>query len=245
MASAEFTCARFNTRLAQLTDPRHGLVLATGVPNAYELAARPKPPSRSQLRPLVIISGPSRAGKDSLVGSLLKRGTYHQVKTATSRQRRNNVEAPDAMVWMRQRRPGEAPDAYRAALVREYGLVEHDDHHGDIYGLPRRNLAVAIGRIPLLNIDTRGIRTLRSALRSTHRITAIMICPDSAGSLVKRMNELGTRASARLGVAQQYLHEAPGLVDYVLLNRQRSNPRRAIAEARSSVESILQRENVL
>ena len=94
---------------------------------------------------LVIISGPSGVGKDTIIDALRDRPRepdYHYVVTCTTR-------AP---------RPGEVPGVSYQFLtraqfrdLREAGeLLEANEVHGNWYGTPRREVAAAlVGRGPL------------------------------------------------------------------------------------------------
>jgi guanylate kinase len=212
-----YSTETLNFQIAQLTNPEHGLVDPADESDFYRLRA-PIENDSSLGDKLVVITGPSRAGKDTIVDALVDLGGYARVRTATTRPRREN-ETPDAFTWMRERFPHETFEEYTNALVREYGLVEHDPHHDDVYGLPRVNLDEAgQDKIPLLNVDTRGIRTLRQKLVGERAITSILICPENAEILEARMGQLDHKSSARLETAQQYLREAPGCVDYIYHN---------------------------
>ena len=234
-----FSPDRLNHHIAQLTNPDYGLVDPTSEPNIYRLKPPITPESTADGK-LLVITGPSRAGKDSIIDALIAEGHYSHVKTATTRSRRED-ERPDAYTWMRQRLQHETLQEYAEALGREYDLVESDVHHDDVYGLPGANLAEAsVDKMALLNTDTRGIRTLRSRLLSEYALTSVLVCPDSAEELEKRMGQLNHKSLARLAMAQAYLEEAPGCVDYVYHNQTSDDVLRSVAEAARQIHHLIQ-----
>jgi guanylate kinase len=231
----------FDQQIHTLTRPEYGLVLPTEEPDVYRLPSAPRP-DHSAPSKLAVITGPSRAGKDSVISALLDSARYKHVKTATTRAPRQS-ESPDAYTWMRQKREGESDEEYLEALIEEYGLVEHDVHHGDVYGLPEANIsAPGSEELPLLNTDTRGIRTLQKRLDGEFAVTSVLVCPDSAIELQRRVGELNQSALGRLATAQAYLEEAPTCVNYVLHNKTSDTPEKAIRAVAAQVDRILRRE---
>jgi len=218
--------------LQTLTDPDLGVVQPTGIDNLYRLSAQPV--SNGESRPLLVITGPSQSGKDSVVHALVSGGNYSRLRTAVTRERRD-WEAPDAMVWMRQKGPDESFEDYVPALVNEYGLVEHDVHNGHVYGVPSSSFdEILEGVTPILNVDVRGIRSLRGKL--PFRLIGIMICPESAASLEQRIRRLGTDVVGRLAAAQSYLQEANGIIDYMFVNADSDDPASAVERASRAVQ---------
>lgn len=241
--SQPFNPAVFDERLRALTDPSFGVVAAVGATGIFQLVERPA--GTEGHSPLVVITGPSGSGKDSVVETLTTQPGYSRVRTAVTRPRRDH-EAPDAMVWMRAQAPGETPSEHLASLIAQHGLIEYDRHNEHVYGLPRQSLSEIVpGTVPILNTDTRGIATLREKLRDTHRIIGIMLCPESVDTLVNRISARGTNVAARLEAAQAYLGEAPGVIDYFVVSPHQRNARKAILEAARKVEHILGIEGVL
>ena len=107
---------------------------------------------------LVIISGPSGVGKDTIIDALRDRPRepdYHYVVTCTTR-------AP---------RPGEVPGVSYQFLtraqfrdLREAGeLLEANEVHGNWYGTPRREVAAALakGHDVILKIDVQGAMVVK------------------------------------------------------------------------------------
>ena len=109
---------------------------------------------------LVIISGPSGGGKDTIIEALQRRShrpPYHYVVTCTTRARR----------------PGEIDgvsynflSAAQFMALRDAGdLLEANEVHGHWYGTPRSAVrqALARGQHAILKIDVQGARVVRTS----------------------------------------------------------------------------------
>jgi guanylate kinase len=237
--SASYTPERFDAQLALLTDPSHGVVSSTPIEGLYGIDQNLQA-SESAGRDVVVITGPSGAGKDSIIDEMLSGDDrFVRAKTATTRPRRD-TEAPDFMTWMRGKHIGEDDDEYVASLVAEYGLAEASIHHGDVYGLPRKNLdSIPNDRIPVLNTDTEGIASLQASLAGEYSLTSIMICPDTAQSLETRLLRAGRHSMGRLTTALRYIGAAVDTTNYILVNHESDSPAAATAESALRVRRLL------
>jgi guanylate kinase len=141
---------------------------------------------------LVIISGPSGVGKDTIISELKQRNTdarRHYVVTCTTRPRRpNEVDGVD----------------YRFLTVEEFEslrlrgeLLEANEVHGNWYGTPRDQVlrALADGRDAVLKIDVQGARSVRRAVRDAF---LIFVVPPSLEALAKRLEGRSTETPDQL-----------------------------------------------
>lgn len=221
--------------IARLTDPSIGIVHRTEVEDLFSL----RQPDAKFVSPdsnnLLIVTGPSGAGKDTYVGEIKAAyPAFTHVRTATSRARRES-EPEDSYTWMRPRGEDEDIDDYAQELIGAYDLIEHDFHHGHLYGLPRNNLAEAAeSGIPIINTDTRGIRTLNSHLACTN-VVSVLVCPENTSALVNNMGDSRDNIIGRLTTAQAYLTEAVDVVDYVALNRSSDDFRQQIRKMAAKI----------
>jgi guanylate kinase len=146
---------------------------------------------------LVIISGPSGVGKDTIIESLRgrpKTRDAHYVVTCTTR-------AP---------RPGEVDGvSYQFvgrdefAAMRDKGeLLEANDVHGNWYGTPRRQVAdaLAAGRDVILKIDVQGAQVVKESVPAA---ILIFVVPPSLEDLFQRLRSRATESVDELEVRQR------------------------------------------
>jgi guanylate kinase len=162
---------------------------------------------------LVVISGPSGVGKDSLVERMKARGAqFHFVVTATSR-------AP---------RPGEAEgvdyffvtsEAFRA-MVEEDELLEYAMVYGQYKGIPKEQVRAALrsGRDVLMRIDVQGAATIRALIPEA---ILVFLSAASEAELIERLRQRNTESEEqlqqRIEMARQEMACLPKF-DYLVIN---------------------------
>ncbi len=141
---------------------------------------------------LVIISGPSGVGKDTIISELKQRnpGAHrHYVVTCTTRPRRpNEVDGVDYHFL--------TAEAFES--LRERGeLLEANEVHGNWYGTPRDQVARALadGRDAVLKIDVQGARAVRRAVDDA---LLIFVVPPSLEALAERLEGRSTETREQL-----------------------------------------------
>jgi guanylate kinase len=166
---------------------------------------------------LVIISGPSGVGKDTIISAMQARGhqpDYHYVVTCTTR-------AP---------RPGEVDGvSYNFLSVAEFlamrdagELLEANEVHGNWYGTPRSGVrdALAKGRHAILKIDVQGAEVVK---REAPGALLIFVLPPSMETLVEHLKARRTESAEQLELRQR--NAAMELArkddyDYVVVNEE-------------------------
>jgi guanylate kinase len=146
---------------------------------------------------LVIISGPSGVGKDTIIDALRRRPRdpdYHYVVTCTTR-------AP---------RPGEVDgisyhfvDRPTFLTLRDSGgLLEANEVHGHWYGTPRSEVSDALvsGRDVILKIDVQGAQQVKERVEEA---LLIFIVPPSMETLFARLRARATETADELEVRQR------------------------------------------
>lgn len=130
--------------------------------------------------PILLLTGFSGSGKDTVLKSFLGDGSLRHIVTAVNRERAEG-EPENAYVWMRKQEEGEDFGEYYDSLVEEYGLIEHDAHYGNVYGLPKSSLSVDLGgSVPVVRTDIKGVITLRGILPSMgYSPVSLAIMPES------------------------------------------------------------------
>jgi guanylate kinase len=146
---------------------------------------------------LVIISGPSGVGKDTIIEALQKRDhrpLYHYVVTCTTRCRR----------------PGEIDGvSYNFVSVAEFmalrdagELLEANEVHDNWYGTPRAGVRAALagGQHAILKIDVQGARVVKSCVPEA---LLIFVVPPSLDTLVEHLKARRTETAEQLELRQR------------------------------------------
>lgn len=141
---------------------------------------------------LVIISGPSGVGKDTIIEAmqaLHPRSDRRYVVTCTTRARR--PREIDGVHYLFSTR------SEFEALRASGGLLEWADVHGKLYGTPRDQVEEALraGRDAILKIDVQGARTVRSVVPDA---LMIFVVPPSIAALEERLLARSTETPEQL-----------------------------------------------
>jgi len=177
------------------------------------------------LRPKVLLlTGISGSGKDTVLDFLLKSKDAYHVTTATSRKRRIESDEPEcAYVWMRERRSDESEGEYFDALRKEYQLIESDFHYGNLYGLPLSSLSIKDSGVPVIRTDINGTITLTRILYDLgFQPVSVGVFPDSwvqvYDSILKRGGEDEYKAKKRLAEDFNNIELYVGNINFFLHN---------------------------
>ncbi len=146
---------------------------------------------------LVIISGPSGVGKDTIIDALRDRPRtpdYHYVVTCTTRHPR----------------PGEVDgvsyrfvDRAQFDALRESGeLLESAEVHENWYGTPRHEVSDALseGHDVILKIDVQGAHVVKQRVPGA---LLIFIVPPSLEALFQRLRSRATETADELEIRQR------------------------------------------
>jgi guanylate kinase len=163
---------------------------------------------------LIVISGPSGAGKDTVMQRMKERGLpFHFVVTATTRpQRANEVNGRDYFFVSKEE---------FARMIDEDELIEHAIVYGDYKGIPKQQVreALASGKDVVMRIDVQGAEAVR---KLAPEALMIFITPESEAELVHRLETRRTETSdslaIRIATARKELKRVEAF-DYVIVNR--------------------------
>jgi guanylate kinase len=167
------------------------------------------------IRPLLIIlSGPSGAGKDAVL-SRMKETRYplHYVVTLTTRprrpQERDNVD-------------------YHFIAQEEFLRLQQNDEllesatvYGNWYGVPKKDVLEAMnaGKDVLVKVDVQGAETIKKIVPQA---VAIFLSPPSMEDLLARLRLRSTESSlevdVRIKAAEDEFSRLPSF-DYLVVNR--------------------------
>ena len=162
---------------------------------------------------MIVISGPSAAGKDTVVQRMQKRGLeFHFVVTATTRARRpSEVHGKD--YWF-------VSQAEFAKMIDQGEFLEHAIVYEEHKGVPKAQVreALASGRDVVMRLDVQGAETVKGLVAEA---LLIFITADSEEELIQRLKERSTetpeKLAVRIATARQELKRVEAF-DYVLVN---------------------------
>jgi guanylate kinase len=162
---------------------------------------------------LIVISGPSGAGKDTVMQRMKERGLpFHFVVTATTRPKRaNEVHGRD--YWFVSKEEF-------ARMINEDELIEHAIVYGDYKGIPKQQVreALASGMDVIMRIDVQGAETVR---RMAPEALMIFLTTNNEDELVHRLETRKTETvdslAIRIATARKELKRLDAF-DYVIVN---------------------------
>jgi guanylate kinase len=164
---------------------------------------------------LIVISGPSGAGKDTVMQRMKERGLpFHFVVTATTRPKRA-AEMDGKDYWF-------VSMEEFARMINQDELLEHAIVYGDYKGIPRREVrdALASGMDVVMRIDVQGAETIRKMAEDT---LMIFITTESEEDLVRRLEKRDTESpeelALRIATARKE-HNRVEAFDYLIVNRE-------------------------
>lgn len=162
---------------------------------------------------LIVISGTSGVGKDSVIKGLKRRNLpLHIVVTATTRAPRKE-EAHGRDYFFYSRREFEE-------RIAKGEFIEHAQVYTDLKGIPRSQIedALASGMDVVARVDVQGAATLRGLYPQA---LMIFIIPRSFDEwyerLMRRNTEAGEDLKVRIETARKEVAQI-GMFDYIVVN---------------------------
>jgi len=182
---------------------------------------------------LIVISGPSGVGKDSVVEHMAARGLpIHFVITATTRPpRQSETHGVDYFFFTK--------DEF-AEMIDQDELLEYAIVYNDFKGIPKSQVreALASGKDVVMRLDVQGAATIKE------------LCPDAllifltteteeelANRLLQRKTEKPEELKLRIATARKELNRVQEF-DYVVVNRDSK-----LDETVDSIEAIIRAEH--
>ena len=174
-------------------------------PNPYHIESNPL---------LVVISGPSGAGKDATLNRMEELGyPFHFVVTATTRPRRpTEVDGVDYHFVSEQE---------FAEMLKKDELLEHAIVYGQHKGIPKKQVREALesGKDVIMRIDVQGAATIR---RLVPEAVFIFVTASSEEELSRRLKRRKTETpeslKRRIVTAWEEMKRLDEF-DYVVVNR--------------------------
>ncbi len=163
---------------------------------------------------LIVISGPSGAGKDSVINQMKERQLpFHFVVTATSRPPRPDEEQGVDYIFVSREE--------FARMIADGEMLEYAYVYNDYKGIPKDQVrqALASGQDVIMRVDVQGAATVR---RLSPGAVLIFLTTQGEDELVRRLRLRKTESSdeldLRIAMARQELRRLEEF-DYVVVNR--------------------------
>ncbi len=181
---------------------------------------------------LIVLSGPSGAGKDALL-TRLRDIDYplEYITTLTTRSKR--AEEKDNIDYHFV-----SPDKFQE-MIENNELLEWANVYGNWYGVPKKPVkkALASGRNTIVKVDTQGAATIKKLLPEA---VFVFLMPPSLEELNMRITQRRTESpfdlARRIRTARQEIAKLP-LFDYVIVSN-----RDEIDQAVAQVKAIISAE---
>ena len=181
---------------------------------------------------LVVLSGPSGAGKDAVLKRMKELGyPFHFVVTVTTRPKRpGEVDGVDYYF---------VSEEEFAQMLARGELLEHAVVYGQHKGIPKRQVreALASGKDVILRIDVQGAATIRKLVPEA---VLIFLTASSEKELLRRLKRRKTETpeelERRIATVREEMKRLPEF-DYVVVNRDG-----ALDEAVKTIAAIITAE---
>ncbi|GAC1405520.1 MAG: guanylate kinase [Ktedonobacteraceae bacterium] len=164
---------------------------------------------------LFVLSAPSGAGKDTVIGKLRERGVnFHVVSSVTTRTPRKGESDGHPYHFVSE-------ETFQR-MVQQNELLEYANVYGNWYGQPLQQIQdnLRMGHDVLLKIDVQGAATVR---RKVAEAIFIFLMPGSTQEQVERLTSRQTETeeeqARRLAAARAELAQSEQF-EYVIVNRQ-------------------------
>lgn len=174
------------------------------------------PYHQTQYPLLIVISGPSGVGKDTIARRLIERrpDSFYFVVTATTRKPRDGeVHGKDYFFL--------TTDEF-ARMIEEDELLEYAMVYNDYKGVPKRQIRDALnsGRDVIMRVDPQGAATIRKLIPSA---VSIFLIAESEEAMVTRLRQRKSETpeglSLRIATARQEMKRMREF-DYCVVNAQ-------------------------
>ena len=163
---------------------------------------------------LIVVSGPSGVGKDTVIDRMKKRGLpFHFVITATSRPRRQNeVEDRDYFFVSREE---------FHQMIENDELFEHALVYGEYKGIPKKQVEAALAseKDVVMRVDVQGAETIR---QQSPEAILIFLATANENELLRRLKARRTESpdklALRIETSREEMKRVAGF-DYYVVNR--------------------------
>lgn len=181
---------------------------------------------------LIVISGPSGVGKDTIARALIDErpdGFYFVVTATTRPPRAGEVNGVDYYFV--------SNDEF-ARMIEENELLEYAVVYNDYKGIPKQHIreALASGRDVIMRVDVQGAATIRKLIPNAIHV---FLTTESEAELVQRLTERKSETSEglslRIAAARQEMKRVQEF-DYWVVNRE-SRQEEAVQQILSIIDA--------
>jgi guanylate kinase len=164
---------------------------------------------------LIVLSGPSGAGKDTVLNRMKELGfPLHYVVTTTTRPRRAG-EKDGVDYYFRS-------EAEFQEMMQQGELLEWAQVYGHWYGVPKQQVKQALEKRKdvIVKVDVQGAATIKNLLPGA---VLIFLAPPSIKEYEERLRQRQTESETELKLRTKKVTEELSslpLFDYVVVNRQ-------------------------
>ena len=179
---------------------------------------------------LIVVSGPSGAGKDTIVNEVIKnnKNTWLSISATSRKPRAGEVEGENYFFLSKEE---------FEEKIKENYFLEYAEYAGNYYGTPKEKIIEKIekGIDVILVIEIQGAKKIKDLVKEA---LFIFIMPPSEKELLKRLKNRKTEQKEkiieRFNIAYKEINEVTKY-NYVVVNDE-------IEEAVSKVEAIIKAE---
>jgi guanylate kinase len=181
-------------------------------------------------KPVFVVTGPSGAGKGTLIQALLERIPELEVAVSATTRLQRRGEENGREYWF-------LSDAEFVRRVHEGDFLEHVTYvSGKRYGTLRSEVDRILdsGRVPMLELETEGALNVKEDVPGAVTIFITAPIPELERRLRERASESEGEIGERIGLARKQLAQAREF-DYVVVNDD-------LERATRELEGIVSRE---
>ncbi len=177
---------------------------------------------------LMIISGPSGAGKGTIVKTIISRreDVVESVSCTTRPPRAGEVDGKHYFFLSREE---------FERRISENGFLEYDEHFGNIYGTPRPFIEKTLeSKSIILEIEVEGAMQVKKAYPEC---ILVMVVPPSLEELKRRLSGRGSETAEQIENRLsriEYEYSKKDLYDYIVVN---DDLERAISEVEAIIDN--------
>jgi guanylate kinase len=181
---------------------------------------------------LIVLSGPSGAGKDAILSRMKKTGYPAEFITTVTTRPKRAQETDDVDYRF------VSPERFQD-MLKDNQFLEHASVYGNHYGVPATPVRQALkrGKDTIVKVDTQGAANIKKLVPQA---VFIFVVPPSMEELSARLKGRRTESDfdcdLRLKTAAEEMKQLP-LFDYIVVNRQDK-----ISMAVSAIEAIITAE---